>query len=159
MHLFAAEQVAGAPDYLTYVIAIVSGLGSGLGAAYLTGRVSKAIAVSKRRGAASRALWNYHRALVGLANSSYSSLGAYDDESFAVTHATVDDVRVAQSVAHEYATFLPKERQHLVRNAFIDHAPYEAHSFEEELRFGDSTRKLAAELEEALDDVFGREAK
>lgn len=158
VQLLAAEQAAAVPDYWTYAVAIIAGLGSGLGAAYVAGRSNREIAVLQRRGEASAALWAYHRTLVGLANASYSSAGLdFDTLSLSVTTATLAEVREAQQAAHEYATFLPRDSQYLVRDAAIDQAHPEASGFDQEMKFAESTQALASELERTLIAEFGQE--
>lgn len=158
VQLLAADQAAITSDFWTYAVAIIAGLGSGLGAAYVTGRSNRTIAVLQRRNEASRALWAYHRALVGLANTSYTSAGMdVDWASLSVTTATLNEVRAAQQTEHEYATFLPRESQHLVRDASIDQADPRLSQFDQEMQFAKSTQALANDLEGALIAEFGRE--
>lgn len=158
MHQLAASAITTSPALWTYAVAIVAGLGSGIAAAYVTGRSNRTLALLKRRGEASRALWAYHRALVGIANMSYSAAGIdWDWGTIAVTKATMADVRSAQDRAHEYATFLPRNKQHLVRDANIDQADEREQQPEAELTFANSAQKLAQALEEALLDAFAEE--
>ncbi|PZE89843.1 hypothetical protein EDF31_101534 [Curtobacterium sp. PhB142] len=158
MHQIAVAASALSLDYWTYAVAIIAGLGSGIAAAYVTGRSNRTLALWKRRDEASRALWAYHRTLVGVANMSYSDAGIdWDWGTIAVTKATLEDVRTAQYRAHEYATFLPKDKQHLVRDATIDQADERVGQPEAELTFAESAQKLAHELEEVLLKAFGEE--
>lgn len=160
MHILAAADAAPAAlDYLTYGTAIVAGIGGGAAAAWITGRANFTLARAQRRDEASRALWAYHRALLGVANTEFGNAQVSIDWMQPVVTAGMNEVMEAQRAAHEYATFLPAEKQHLVRSASIDEANPMTPEPEDSLVFAESANKLAAELERALVAEFGNEGK
>ncbi|MGV3711395.1 hypothetical protein [Pseudolysinimonas sp.] len=130
-------------------------LGGAVGSAITAGA---GLAQSSRatREAASSALWNYHRNLLGFATRKYNELG-FDEDRARMAGASFKQVAAAWEAAYPWASYLrPTARYDLFRNANIEIGQIPWDSPDDLLTAVNSAQDAAERLERELERVFPR---
>lgn len=134
-------------DWLTVVVSLIAGLLGGVIGALITSRTQKKLARDSARAVASKALWNFQRAIKDFAAEAEGH-EARDNSYF--TKTTREHLETARQEAYPYRSYLGADYEHLVgRNWLGDYDPYG-----DPMAPVDDWFKWAKELEARLNVVF-----
>jgi hypothetical protein len=142
----------GAPWWVTILVSLVVGLGSGLFGAWIAAKTQKSLARETRKAEASKALWAFQRGLHDYASEGYAH---FTREFIPFTETGKNDLARLRAEAYPYRGFLGSDQEDLVKRM----------SFEswdpsiDPMDGVDDMQKWADSLEKRLVELFDAEQK
>ncbi|MFJ2503582.1 hypothetical protein [Microbacterium sp. NPDC087592] len=149
---FVAPNHDQVVDWVTVSVSLVAGLLGGLLGALISSGTQKRLAKDAAKATASRAMWNFHRAIRDFAAEAEGHW--VRDQSY-FTKTTREHLEAARQDAYPYRGYLGPNHEHLVsRNSLGDYDPH-GNPMDEV----DDWFKWSTELEKRLKVVFSVEAE
>ena len=139
------------PWWVTIVLAILTGLGSGLVGALIAARAQSKVARDGRRDVAQIALWSYHRVL-------HDWAGGMETQASGIRRFTKPDdekLNAAREAAYPYRSYLSKDKQKLVARDWMPEWKVETG----DMGVSDEFLEWADDLETELDRVFRKDER